>query len=140
MGYYFCLFCVIMGLTATSLAAASGSRGQVTFQGLPVPGATVTAIQGDRKFTAITNREGLYSFPDLTGGTWTIEVEMTGFSTLQREIVIAPNAHGEKWELKLLPLDQIKVASKSVPGSIQPMCWGSIQMSIGGTGSPHSYI
>ena len=34
----------------------------VTFGGLPVPGATVTAAQGDRKFTAVTDPQGRVFF------------------------------------------------------------------------------
>lgn len=93
---------------AVSGLAASDYRGQVTFGGLPVPGATVTASQGDKKFVAITDLQGLYSFPDLTGGTWTIEVQMLGFETVKQEAAIGQNAPPGKWELKLLPLDRIK--------------------------------
>ena len=88
-------------------------RGQVTSGGLPVPGATVKATQGTRQFSTTTDQEGLYSFPGLTDGTWTIEVEMTGFATLKQEVEIGPNAPPGKWELKLLPLDQIKAEIRS---------------------------
>ncbi len=69
--------------------AASEHHGQVDFGGLPVPGATVTATQGDKKFVAITDQQGFYSFPDLPDGTWTIEVEMLGFSTIKQDVAIA---------------------------------------------------
>lgn len=89
---------------------ASGTeyRGQITFGGLPVPGVTVTAVRGSAHLATITDQQGLYSFPDLTDGKWTIEVEMTGFSTIKQDVVIGPAAPPGKWELKLLPLDQIK--------------------------------
>jgi hypothetical protein len=83
-------------------------HGQVTFGGLPAPGATVTAIQGSKRSVTITDQQGLYSLPDLTDGKWTIEVQMTGFSLIKQDVVIGPNAPAAKWELKLLPLDQIK--------------------------------
>ncbi|MGH9378353.1 MAG: carboxypeptidase regulatory-like domain-containing protein, partial [Terriglobia bacterium] len=83
-------------------------HGQVTFNGLPVPGATVTATQGSKKLATITDQQGLFSFPDLTGGIWTIDVEMTGFSTIKQDVVVTPNAPAAKWELKLLPLAEIK--------------------------------
>jgi hypothetical protein len=91
-------------------AAASESRGQVTFNGLPVPGATVTATQGGKKFGAITDTEGLYSFADLNDGRWTIEVQMFGFASLKQEVAVAPEAPLTEWKLKLLPLDQLKAA------------------------------
>src|SRR6266851_3178020 len=70
---------VLLALSVFSLGAfaASEYHGQVTFGGLPVPGATVTATatQGDKKSVSITDQQGLFSFSDLTDGTWTIEVE-----------------------------------------------------------------
>jgi hypothetical protein len=106
------LFGAIALLTAASLAA-SEYRGQVTFGGLPVPGATVTATQADRKFVSGTDQQGLYSFPNLTDGTWTIEVEMQGFSTIKQDVMITPNTPLAKWELKMLPLDQMKAEVKT---------------------------
>ncbi|MGH9449188.1 MAG: carboxypeptidase regulatory-like domain-containing protein, partial [Terriglobia bacterium] len=102
------IVCVIVCLEAAGVAAASQHHGQVTFNGYPVPGATVTAIQGSKMFTTTTGQQGLYSLPNLTDGIWTIEVEMTGFSTMRREVVIAPDAPQGKWELKLLPLVEMQ--------------------------------
>ncbi len=119
MGYYLCLFCVLVGLLAVpSRAAALEARGQVTFHGVPVPGATVTAVRGDKKIRAITNREGLYSLPDLTEGSWTIQVEMTGFASIEREVAVTPSTPLAKWELRLLSLDQMLAATKSVRSAI----------------------
>lgn len=111
--------CAIVCLTASNAAAASEYRGQVTFRGFPVPGATVTATQGDKKFVAVTDEQGLFSFPDLADGTWTIEVKMQGFSTIKQEVSAAPDAGAAKWELSMLPLDQIKAEVKS-PASPGP--------------------
>ena len=91
---------------------ASEYHGQVTFGGLAVPGATVTATRHDRKFATITDLQGIYSFPDLADGTWTIEIEMQGFAAVEQKAVIGPNTPAGKWELKLLPLDQMKAAIK----------------------------
>src|SRR5438132_13855991 len=33
---------------------------------------------------------------------------MTGFSTIKQDVAIAPDAPAAKWELKMLPLDQVK--------------------------------
>ena len=113
------LLIALATLALSGVAAASEYHGQVTFGGLPVPGATVTAIQGSKQFVTSTDQQGLYSFPDLTDGRWTIEVEMTGFSTIKQDVVIGQNAPAAKWELKLLPLDQIKAeivgARRGVP-------------------------
>ena len=77
------------------LAAAGEFHGQVTFTGLPVPGATVTATQGAKHLVTSTDQQGAYSFPDLAEGKWEIQVEMTGFAPLEQEVVIGPNTRGE---------------------------------------------
>jgi hypothetical protein len=111
---------LIACLAALSLTAAE-NQGQVTFGALPVPGATVTATQGDRKFTAITDQQGVYSFADLTDGSWTIEVKMLGFATIKREVAITPNAPAKTWELKLLPLNEIKAEIRAAsPAPVPP--------------------
>ncbi len=107
-----CLLCLLAWLTASSLALGSEYHGQVIFNGLPVPGAIVTASRGDKKLTAVTDEQGTYSFPDLSDGHWAIEAGMTGFSTVKQDVIIGPDAPAAKWELKLLPSDQITTESK----------------------------
>ncbi len=115
IGNYLRLFCAIGWLTTCGLATASEYHGQVTFGGLPVPGAAITATQGDKKFVTSTDQDGVFSFPDLANGSWTIEVQMQGFSTIKDQIVIGPNAPAAPpWELKMLPLDEIKAETKTV--------------------------
>jgi hypothetical protein len=98
---------VIACLALCGLRAAE-HHGQVKFGEFPVPGATITATQGDKRFVAITNDQGLYSFSDLAGGTWKIQVEMLCFAPIEREIVMAPDAPGALWELKMQPMDTIR--------------------------------
>ncbi len=85
-----------------SIAALAETHGQVVFAGVPVPGATVTVIQGDKKFVTITDSMGMYVFADLPNGTWPVDIEMLGFAKL----------HGDtsqsSWELRMLPLEEIK--------------------------------
>jgi trimeric autotransporter adhesin len=114
IGNYLRLLCAVTLLVLASLASASEYRGQVTFGGLPLPGATVTANQDGKEFSTISDWQGLYSFPNLTDGTWAIEVKMTGFATIKQDVIVGPDASAGKWELKMLPVDQIRVESKSV--------------------------
>ncbi len=102
------------------LLTAAQHRGLVKFGGLPVPGATVTATQGDKHFSAVTDAEGVYSFADLADGTWTIRVEMLCFEPLEREVAVAPGAPAPEWELKLLPFDQIKASAPPPPPPSTP--------------------
>jgi hypothetical protein len=92
---------------------ASEQRGVVTFGGLPVPGATVTATQGDKQLSAVTDPQGVYSFPDLPDGMWSIEVQMLGFSTIKGDITAAQGAPAAAWDLKMLPLDQIHAQTQA---------------------------
>jgi len=87
--------------------SATEHHGQVKFGGLPVPGATVTATQTDKTFTAITDPQGAYSFADLSDGAWTIQVEMPGFAALRQEIQVGSDAPASEWGLKMLPLGEM---------------------------------
>jgi hypothetical protein len=108
--------------------AAAEHHGQVNFNGLPVPGATVTATGSDKKFVAVTDQQGAYSFPDLADGVWTIQVEMLCFATIQQEVAVAPDAPSPVWELKVLPLEEIH-ATATQPTAGQPVvaAGGSVQ-------------
>jgi hypothetical protein len=114
------LMCLGAILSVSKAALASESHGQVTFQGLPVPGVTITAAQGSQRFVAISDQQGGYSFADLPDGTWTIVVAMQCFSTIEQTVTIAPNLPSMKWELKLLSLDQIMAESKAVKTETKP--------------------
>jgi hypothetical protein len=105
---------VLVLLAASCAASASEYHGLVTFGGLPVPGATVTATEGGKKFVTVTDTQGFYSFPMLTDGAATIDVEMSGFAGMKQEVTIMPNAVMAKWELKLLSLEEMRTVLKPV--------------------------
>jgi len=76
--------------TAAGLAQTSTSRvtGTVTDpSGAVVPGATVTIINESTgvTYTQVTSEGGLYSFPSLPLGTYTVKVELTGFKTSENK-------------------------------------------------------
>jgi hypothetical protein len=101
------VLCLLILLCITGVASASEHHGQVTFNGLPVPGATVTATQGTKKLSTISNEDGSYAFNDLPDGTWHITIEMLGFAKHEDDVAITSTTPGVTWELKMLPLDQI---------------------------------
>ena len=80
------VFALAMGQPATVLA--SDYFGRVTFNGVPVPGVTVTATQADRKASATTSTDGIYRLADLAEGLWTLTIELFGFATITREIAV----------------------------------------------------
>jgi hypothetical protein len=108
----FYLVCMLWVTAFASRAVASEYHGLVTFGGLPLPGATVTVTQGTKKLTTVSNQGGLYAFADLADGPATIEIEMQCFSTIRAEITVSPEIPPGKWELTLLPLEQITKLSK----------------------------
>src|SRR5271165_6579224 len=91
-------------IAVTGLMAAE-HHGVVKSGGLPIPGATVTATQGAKKISTTTDEQGVYAFPDLADGVWTIEVEMLGFGKLSKEVGIDAEAPSPQWELKLQTAD-----------------------------------
>ncbi|MEO6815306.1 MAG: TonB-dependent receptor [Edaphobacter sp.] len=105
---------VLVLLAASSAAMASEYHGLVTSSGLPVPGATVTVMQGTKKFVAVTDMQGFYSFPTLADGPATVDVDMTGYAQIKQQVAIAPNVATGKWELQLLSLEQIRTQLKPV--------------------------
>lgn len=98
-------------LLLTCAVAASEHRGTVKSAGLPVPGATVTATQGDRKLTAWTDETGAYRFADLAPGLWRLEVSMPGFETASRDI--DPAAGPLQWTLAVKAAPREPAASPS---------------------------
>ncbi len=99
---------VAIVLAAVLCLSASEQKGSVKFGGLPVPGATVTATQGDKKVIAVTDQEGKYVLPDLADGDWTVEIEMQGFQTLKQDVKVAAGAEPLQFEIKMMGFDQIK--------------------------------
>jgi hypothetical protein len=87
----------------------------VKFAGLPVPGVSVTATQGDKKVSVVTDDGGLYDFPDLADGVWKIRIEMLCFEPIENDTAVAPNAPAAQWELKLQSFEKIKAAAPPPP-------------------------
>jgi hypothetical protein len=115
------LLCAFL-LCVASLSAASEYHGEVTFGGFPVPGATITATQGTKKFSTVTDQGGVYNFADLPDGNWKIEVEMQCFSTINADVAISATTPAGKFELTLLPVEQLMARTRLVqaPPMIQP--------------------
>jgi hypothetical protein len=101
----------LLPLNAVPLFAGSAHQGTVRFNDLPVPGATATAASEDNKYVTVTNGDGVYFFPDLDEGVWSIRVEMTGFQTVSRDVVIGPDRSEMEWELTMLSMPEIETVS-----------------------------
>ena len=108
------LVCVAVWLAVSALAAASPFRGVVTFGGLPLPGATVTAAQGTKTETAVSDANGGFEFDDLADGKWTIDIQMQCFAPVHAEVTVAPNLPAATYELTLLDSAQIQSSAQPV--------------------------
>jgi hypothetical protein len=106
--------CVVGPLMVVQGAWATEYHGLVTAVGLPLPGATVTVMQGGKKTVTVTDSQGFYTFPALADGAATLEVEMTGFAGVKQEISVAAGVAMGSTELKLLTLEQMRTALKPV--------------------------
>jgi len=96
---------VIFGLFTSAIGA--DERGLVTFNGLPVPGATITATQREKKVVVSTDADGRYEIAGLGDGDYALRVEMLGFAPVTRDIRAGEDA-AATIELALLPFEEIK--------------------------------
>jgi trimeric autotransporter adhesin len=98
---------LIVILAFSPVLEATEHYGQVGFTGLAVPGATVTATQGDTQIVTTTDQNGVYRFADLAEGTWTIKIDMRGFAPLSRDVNVVAGAQAAVWELALMSFEEI---------------------------------
>jgi len=117
---YFYLGCLLAAYCLATGLLASEHHGTVTANGLPVPGAAVTAVKGDKKVVTTTDEKGVYSFSNLEDGIWTVEIEMLGFAKASKDIGVDPDAPSPQWELKLQTMEQIRAALAPPPAAPAP--------------------
>ena len=91
--------------------------GTVRSGGLAIPGATVTATQGEQKIVTTTDDAGQYTFNNLPGGAWTLQVEIFGFTPSRREVTIDDKPSTLDWTLELKPLSIQQPISTQQPTS-----------------------
>jgi trimeric autotransporter adhesin len=108
-----CLLASVCLIFATTANAAE-HRGQILSNHLPVPGAVVTATQGNNTFVTVSDAGGIYSFPDLPDGIWKITVRMPFFTTAQQSVTVGPGALPAHWDLKMLPVERALAQAKVV--------------------------
>jgi hypothetical protein len=110
----FAAFLLLTGpLYAGQLTGAVSSANQ------PIPGATITAAQGEKKVSTSTDESGRYLLDGLTPGVWSMEVEMFGFVTQRKEVTIGDTRVTANWALDLKPRTQQAVRAPAGPGARQ---------------------
>ena len=69
-----------------TLACLNAQSGFVKSGNLPIPGATVTATQGEQQSVTTTDQDGHYAFSQLCESTCTVEVQMFGFEPVKKTV------------------------------------------------------
>ncbi len=69
----------------------------------PIPGATVTIVQGAATFSTVTDVDGHYGFPLLGPGVWNVAVDIFGFDTVKKDIDYAAAKGPVNFDLQLTP-------------------------------------
>jgi trimeric autotransporter adhesin len=88
---FFCGCVACLCLNAQSGYVRSGNQ--------PIPGATVTATQGNQKVSTVTDADGHFFLPVETGD-WKVEITMFGFDPLRQTLKLSP-AQAVHLQLKL---------------------------------------
>jgi hypothetical protein len=96
-----------------SAVASAEHHGRVMFNGLPVPGATVTVSQGAKRFETVTDAQGLFQFAEITNGEWTVHVEMLGFVADDYKLTLEASSPASLIELKMQSLPDLLAASRA---------------------------
>src|ERR1051326_1512938 len=76
------LILVALSLPARAQEVSAGLTGRITDPaGGAVAGAVVTTRDQERgtSWSAVTNEDGIYSYPRIPGGTYSLKVEAQGF-------------------------------------------------------------
>ncbi len=92
-----------LGLFVVLCGSAFAQSGFVKSGGQPIPGATITALQGEQKFATVTDSDGHYGFSLLGPGAWTVTVDMFGFDTQKKDVDFAASTGPVNFELTLKP-------------------------------------
>ena len=98
---------LLLALGQPAALFAAVHAGVVRLAGKPVPGATVTLTQGERRIVTTTDAQGTYQVPELPEGAWTVRVEMRGFSPQTREVTVGAEPSPEQWELTMLAAEEL---------------------------------
>src|SRR5271157_6369906 len=86
----------------------------------PLPGATVTAANTltGKKYAAVTNAEGKFSFSGVVRGRYVLRIEFMGFSLFTQELLLNPQNPSAKVDAELLLASRQQQQSNNAGASI----------------------
>lgn len=112
--------CFLLLLALPIVAKASPYYGRVTFNGLAVPGATVTVTQDGQRFMTVTDAGGVYQFSNLKDGVWNLEVRMPLFAVIHAQVKVEANTPAGEWVLSPLPLNELTAHAQKASAAPAP--------------------
>ncbi len=151
-------FCFLLVLGATFAFAQSGKgslSGTVTdASGANVIGAKVSAKNSQTGVTleTVTTSAGLYGFPTLDPGTYTVTVEQSGFKKLSKSNVIVSVSNQTNTDIQLEVGDlsqsvtitedaaQLQTVNSEIGTSFAPKMFQDVPISAGGIRNPEAFI
>ncbi|MEZ2348837.1 carboxypeptidase regulatory-like domain-containing protein [Terriglobus sp. RCC_193] len=104
---------LLLCLSAVTASAAE-HHGRILTNGLPLPGVTVTATQGDKKLVATTDAQGIFQFPTIDAGEWHLHMEMQGFRVVDATVTIPETTPAAPVELQMMPLAEVLASAKAM--------------------------
>jgi hypothetical protein len=113
------LLAIFLSLVVPAWLTAVEHRGTVRAADQRIPGATVTARQGDTKLVAYTDESGQYRL-DLGPGAWDIEIAMFGFSPVHGQVQVGSDVTFRDWVLTMPWYAGTQAAQPSKPAMSAP--------------------
>lgn len=107
---YFYLFSYV--LSVGYLSAGTRQSGSVRAADQFLPGAAVTAVQGQTKMTTFTDEAGRYTL-DLAPGVWDIQVQAFGFAPVHEQVTVGAEPLFKDWTVEMP-----RIAGAPAPGPI----------------------
>lgn len=108
------LNCGLLLLALHATALATEHHGRVFFKGIPVPGSIVTASHGAQQFQTVTDVQGIFLFPNLADGDWSIHVSMPGFIPQQKTIRLDKTTPASSFDLKMLSAAEVLALATTI--------------------------
>src|SRR5580704_16413874 len=97
--------CFLVLLLPTVVRAQSGV---VKAEGLPIPGVTVKATQGERILLTVTDDTGAFHIDKMSEGTWIVEADMFGFDHVRKEVQVGPTPVKIDLTMELRSVQQLR--------------------------------
>jgi len=95
-----CFYLVSCVISVGCLSAGTRQSGSVRAADQFLPGAAVTAVQGETKIATFTDEAGRYTL-DLPPGVWDIQVQAFGFTPVHQQITVGAEPLYQDWTVEM---------------------------------------